>query len=178
VGGTMELVCVATGQGLVHAQGTGRELRRAIVGAFAGLSPPQEVAIQHLEVVPSNGAEFENARAAHAGTDKVRDESAFHLMVQCGAATSTRMKVLNRQARSQPASRRRSESSGGGGPECTGPVTSGNAAAGCDRPAVAGPPRAVANKVVAPPTSAPMRILEYRSPTGQSAQELMRVTEE
>ena len=47
-----------------------------------------------------------------------------------------------------------------------------------DHGAVAGPPRTVAGNTVATPMSAHRRILEFRSPTGQSPQELVRATEE
>ena len=91
--GVVDLACVATAPGLVEKQQTARDLRHAIVQVFDGC-PRKQNAILHLEVVPSTEAEFQAARAALA--DRVRDDSAFHLIVEGGVA-ATRA-VLNSQA--------------------------------------------------------------------------------
>jgi len=91
--GVVDLVCVATAPGLVEKQQTARDLRHAIAQVFDGC-PRKQNAIRHLEVVPSTEAEFQAARAALA--DRIRDDSAFHLIVEGGAA-ATRA-VLNSQA--------------------------------------------------------------------------------
>ena len=147
----MGLVCVATGQGPVDVQETRLYLHKAIAGALAG-GPWQEDPILQLDVVQSDEAEFQRAREAQA--DKVRDESAFHLIVQCGAAAKTRRKVPNSRGsarnRRDPnysgGKRRRSDSG-----DCGGPASTAGEVAGDDHGDVAGPPRAVADNAAATP---------------------------
>jgi hypothetical protein len=79
-GGAMELVCVASAPGLVGAQKTARDLRRAICQAFIG-GPWTDKTILRLDVAPSSEEEFHFSRV-----DRVRQDSTFYLEVCCGVA--------------------------------------------------------------------------------------------
>jgi hypothetical protein len=100
--GWMELVCLASAPGFVDTHQTARDLRRAIEESFVGGPWKGAAIIRHLEVTTSTEAEFQTARAALAG--QVREDSAFHLVVECGVATRA---VLNSRLSRAPAESRR-----------------------------------------------------------------------
>ena len=93
-------------RGAAAAPGTAKGLRRAIAGARAFHGGPwQQGAVadgsgwlRQVEVVPSTEVEFQTAKAALA--DKVRDDTAFHLLVEGGPGVAATRAVRNSRASS------------------------------------------------------------------------------